>query len=216
MARLGRQPSHGFGDDGPLPPAPNVALNRHGRSRKPPGKLAIAWAVVWMLVLFGIGIGWFVTSAVELPYRAGWSGTPGDAWGVHCELVGTGKDASVDCSAVFTSTDGAIFAPYVAIEGHTRFAGPGSYPARLHSDGRTVSVVGAKTVLFTLAAMVGALMPIVLIGCVGYYGASSYVRRRLGLPVRPDRRKLRATLLAVAVTGVTALALVIAGAAVSA
>jgi hypothetical protein len=215
MARLGRQPSYGFGDDGPLPPAPQVRLNRHGRGRKPPGKLAIAWATLWMLVLFGVGVGWLVTSAMDLPYRAGWSGTPGVATAVDCQLVGTGRDESEDCTAAFISTDDTIFVPYVAIEGHTNFTGT-QYPARLHPDGRTMSVVGGKTVLFSLAGMAGSLLPIVLLGCFGYYGITSFVRRRLGLPVRPDKRKLRATLLAVALTGVTAVALVIAGAAASA
>lgn len=214
MARLGRQPSHGFGDDGPLPPAPQVRLNRHGRGRKPAGKLAIAWAAVSMLILFGVGVVPFVTSAKELPYRAGWAGTPGVATAVDCQVVGTGKDQTVDCTAAFISTDNSTFV-LGAIEGHTNFAGT-QYPARLHPDSRTISVVGAKTVLFTLAGMVGSLLPIVLLGCFGFYGITSYVRRRLGLPMRPDKRKLRATLLAVAATGVLAIALVIAGAAVSA
>jgi hypothetical protein len=215
MARLGRRPSHGFGDDGPLPVAPPGGLDRRGRRRKPPGKVAIAWAVLWMLVLFGIGVGWFVTSAAALPYRAGWAGTPGVTASMDCELVGSGRDASEDCTAAFIADDGSVVVPFAHVEGQTDFTGT-RLPARLHPDGATISVVGGKTVLFTLAGMAGALMPIALIGCFGYYGISSAVRRRLGLPTRPDKRKLRMTLLTVALTGVTAVALLIAGAAVGA
>ncbi|HEX5402137.1 MAG TPA: hypothetical protein VFX16_07530 [Pseudonocardiaceae bacterium] len=213
MARLGRRPRHGFGDDGTLPPPPDVRLSNNGRRRKPPGKLAIAWTVLWTLVLFGVSVGWFVTSAVTLPYRAGWAGTPGVASSVRCAAVGTDEDKSVDCFASFTSADGATFVPYVGIEGHTDFR-DADHAARLHPDGRTISVVDARTVLFTLAAMAGALVPIVLLGSLGYFSSSNFVRRRLGMPMRPAKRRLKVTLLVATVAGMSALGLVIAGAVV--
>jgi hypothetical protein len=217
MARARRGISSGFGDSGPLPPPPKLR-NRAGRSsayRKPAGPVAKAFAVFGVVLMFALGVFWFVSGAVNLTYRAGWAGTPGVVRAVECFDVGSGRDESLQCSGYFTSTDGRVVLPDVDIEGSTDFSGLGARPAALHGDGATVSVVGAKTVAFILCGMLFALLPVELFGFLGVMIVVTAVRRWAGGPPwRQPKRMGRILLWTMVATAVSAVAAGIVGATV--
>src|ERR1700742_1524163 len=187
--------NHGFGVDGAVPP-PRIPARRvrrggrSGRGRRPPGKGAITFGILGRLVTFGVAIGGFVGSVTELPYRAGWAGTPGTASLIFCENVSSGRSTEIDCTGTFTSADRSVSVPLATIEGDNELRGRG-YAARLHPDGATMSIVSTATVLFSLAGAFGSLILIVLIGGMSTLVAVARIRRRLGSS--PPRSKVPAT-----------------------
>jgi hypothetical protein len=98
-----------------------------------------------------------------LPYRAGWAGTPGVASVISCETVGSGRDQRTDCDGEFRAGAGAP-PVLVSVEGDDTYAIDRAYPARLHADGQTVSIVGAKPVVYLLGGMSAVLGIAMLFG----------------------------------------------------
>ena len=116
-----------------------------------------------ILLGFGVVVAGFVALTVELPYRAGWAGTPGTVSSVTCENVGSGRSRHVDCDGDFLASASAPPVS-VSIEGDSTYSSQRVYPARLQSDGQTVSIVGAKPVAYILGGMFAVLGLVVLFG----------------------------------------------------
>lgn len=155
--------------------------------RKPPGKVMLTIGMLSILICLAVAIGGFVSLANELPYRAGWAGTPGTVSLVLCRTVGSGKSKHTDCDGEFQA-DSQASPKFVGIEGDNTYSMLRAYPARLHSDGQTVSVVGGKTVAFILGGMFTVLAFIVGIGWLMVYGAIGVIMRRwVGWVWRPRR-----------------------------
>lgn len=211
MARTGG----GFGGDGPLPPPPKLRIRSSRRSapRKPAGPVARTFAVFGLVLMFALGVYWLVAGAVSLTYRAGWAGTPGAVRSVVCFDVGSGRNSSLQCFGDFTSTDGRVVLHDTDIEGDNDFSVLRTYPAALHADGSTVSVVGTKDVAYILCGMLFALLAVELFGCFGALVVLTAVRRRAGRPVQPSKRAGRVLLWTVGVTAVLGVAAGIVGAA---
>lgn len=168
MAR--RRGAHGsgsaFGGPEPVPvPRLNTGNSSLGRSRgrKPPGKVGKTVGALFMLAIFGLAIAGFVSATVELSYRAGWAGTPGTLSTVSCETVGSGRSESIDCDGFFQA--GSRAQPtQVSIEGSNTYPSNHSFPARLHADGQTASVVSGKTVAYILGGVFALLGAVVFMG----------------------------------------------------
>lgn len=201
MARLRRLARHGFGDDG-------SEASPHLRGR--PATRLIEWftprATVGFAAIVLIGIlvysaAGFVGAAAALPYRAGWAGVPGTASVARC----TGDPQNVACTATFT--DGRHGVERAVVEGHGR-VGARDYPARLHPDGDTVSLVTASGLVYLVAELFGLLVGIVLAAGFLAIGGHATARRWLGRP-RPMsyRRQLRVISVTCGVASVAAIAL---------
>jgi hypothetical protein len=174
MARRPGTLAHESGDDDPS------GLDTLGA--RPRGLLHPALAVVLLVVALGL-IGTDVALGInQLAYRAGWSGAPGTVVRMHCRMTGGDQDADNACTAGFVSLDRAVTVPAASVEGHTTFTHL-PYSARLHPDQRTVSIVGAQTVLFALAGMGGLLVPAVLLGGLAMMSLNIALRRRLRDPI---------------------------------
>lgn len=140
-----------------------------------------------MLALFGLAITGFVRLTVELSYRAGWAGTTGTLSMISCETVGSGRDEHTDCDGFFQTGPGAQ-PTQVVIEGDNTYAGNRSYPARLHSDGQTASVVSGKTVAYILGGMLAVLGFVVFMAWLMVtWIVGIVIRLRLGQRWRPGR-----------------------------
>jgi hypothetical protein len=126
---------------------------------------------------------------------------------ISCETVGSGRTEHTDCDGEFETGRGAV-PTSVSIEGDSTYASDRAYPARLHSDGQTVSVVGGKSTAYVLGGMFAALGFIVFAGwMVAAVVVGVIVRRRAGQRVRMGKRVVLAPL----ITGGVLLALGIAG-----
>ena len=163
----------------------NLGRSR-SRSRKPPGKVAIAVGLVSMFLCFGGAVAGFVGLTVELSYRAGWAGTPGTASLITCESYGSGRDRHTDCDGQFR--DDAGVPSLVSVEGDDTYTILRVYPARLHADGQTVSIVGAKPVVYQLGGLSAVLGIAVFLGWAFAISLVGVVlRRRRGGLWRPAR-----------------------------
>jgi hypothetical protein len=136
-----------------------------------------------LLVSFAISAILFVSVSVELPYRAGWSGTEGTLSQVSCDT----SDALNSCSGQFTPAGANGKQVFATVEGTNLLDPNTSYQVRLHSDGETASVVAAKTVAYILAAMSLLLMALVLTGGYLALGVLALARSRPGLVWGPSR-----------------------------
>lgn len=173
----------------------NSSLGR-SRSRKPPGKVRLTIGIVSILLCFGGAIAGFVALTLELPYRAGWAGTPGTVSLITCESVGSGRGKHTDCDGEFRAGPNAEFVS-VSIEGDSTYAIQRVYPARLHSDGQTASVVGGKSVAYILGGMFAVLGFVDLFGWSLAVGVAGVVlRRRRGMLWRPAKWTTRGPLIA--------------------
>ena len=145
--------------------------------RKPPGKVAIIVGALSLAIVLALGIGGFVDQTVLLTYRAGWAGVPGTLFAVSCETVGSGRDQETDCSGEFGG--GAMTAPVgVDIEGTSTYPSDRSYPAQLHADGQTVSVVSGKNVAYAVGGMFALLALDVFLGWIAALAVVGLVVRR--------------------------------------
>jgi hypothetical protein len=150
-----------------------------------------------ILLCFGGALAGFVAVTMELPYRAGWAGTPGTVSFVNCETVGSGKSRHTDCSGEFLTGPGAqpVFA---SVEGDGTYSIRQVYTARLHSDGETVSVVGAKSVVYILGGMFAVLVFVDLLGWGLVLSVAGVIfQRRLGTPWHPPKWATRGPLVAI-------------------
>lgn len=155
--------------------------------------------IVSIFLCFGAVVAGFVALAVQLPYRAGWAGTPGSVSMVTCETVGSGRGRHTDCDGEFRTGPDAEFTP-VSIEGDSTYAVLRVYPARLHADGETVSVVGAKPVAYILGGMFAVLGLVDLFGwSLAITVAGAGFRRWRGVLWRPPRWAMWGPLVAFAV-----------------
>jgi hypothetical protein len=203
--RRGSNGGSPFGGGHELIPVPKLTernSNLRGRSRrKPPGKFATIVAILSIMGLIALGVSGFVTLTEKLPYRAGWSGTPGTLSLVMCRTVGSGKNQHTDCDGEFRAN--AQTPPVlVSIEGDSTYSMTRTYPARLHSDGQTASVVGGKSVAFILGGMFAVLGFVIGLGLPMLLGAIVTVMRWFGRVWRPGRA---ATLTSLIVGGVLVL-----------
>jgi hypothetical protein len=173
MARVpsrtaGRQPD----DDLPLP--------RFGRPLGRGSKIVLSLCAFVLIV--GTTV-WLAYSATELSYRTGLVGSPGVLTGVRCDMRGSRATARYDCVGYFAADDRSRVLSVATIEGDdidwsTRMIG--DFSARLHSDGRTVSVVDRKGVadmlghlLTSLGLLVGVVFGAVL-GVLASRGVDRY------------------------------------------
>lgn len=201
MARLRRQARYGFADDGSEP-------SRQLRGR--PSNRLIEWLgpkiVVGLFALLLLGIlvfslGGLVGGSAILPYRAGWAGVPGTATPVGC--TSSSRDQGGTCSAAFVPTTGTGDVDRAVVEGRSMLANR-VYPARLHPDGRTVSLVTASGVLSVVAALFGLFVGVALAAGLLAIGVHATARRWLG---RRQPMAYRMPLRVIAVTsGVMAVA----------
>jgi hypothetical protein len=182
------------------------------RVRKPPGKIAMTFAWIFITLLCVGAVALFVSTVVELPYRAGWSGVAGTVSLVSCQTTGSGRDVHPVCTGVFVPDADNTQARDVTIEGSNSFAAHRTYPARLHSDGATVSVVGAKLVANILAGMSAALMLVVFFDGYFVFVVILTVARRLGRVWRPSKLKGLLPAIVAAVLGLFAIAGAVVGA----
>ena len=171
-----------FGSGHELIPVPklterNSKLSRRRSGRKPPGKFAIIVSVLSIMACLAVAIGGFVALTEKLPYRAGWAGTPGTLSLVLCRTVGAGKSQHTDCDGEFR-TDAHTPPTLASIEGDNTYSMTRTYPARLHSDGETASVVGGKSVAFILGGMFALLGFIVGLGWLMVFGAIGMIMLR--------------------------------------
>lgn len=148
----------------------NSNLLRGRPERTPPGRGALIFGILLIMVCLAVGIGGFVSLTEELPYRAGWAGEPGTLSLVFCRTIGSDKGRHADCDGEFRA-DTRAQPTLVDIEGDNAYASDRAYPARLHSDGQTASVVGGKMVAYILAGMFVALGFIIGIGWTMVYGS---------------------------------------------
>ncbi|HEX3783639.1 MAG TPA: hypothetical protein VHX38_28575 [Pseudonocardiaceae bacterium] len=161
---------------------------RRSRRRKPPGKVVITIGVLSFVFCLVLAIGEFVSTTEELPYRAGWAGTPGTVSSVSCQTEGSGRDEYTLCEGVFR-TDSPAQPMLVSIEGDSTYASDRGYPARLHSDGQTVSVVGGKAVVYILGGMLAILGFVVFLGGMMLIAIVGFaIRRRRGRRWQPSKR----------------------------
>ena len=156
----------------------NSRLGR-SRSRKPPGKVATTIGVLVILGMLAAVIAGFVGLTVELPYRAGWAGTPGTLSMVSCETVGSGRDEHTDCNGDFQAGSLAQLVP-VSVEGDNNLPSDRTYSARLHSDGQTVSVVSGKTIAYVLGGMFATFAFVMFFGWLAVMAIIGTVIRRRG------------------------------------
>lgn len=155
--------------------------------------------ILSILVCLGVAIAGFVSVTVELPYRAGWAGTPGTVSSITCETVGSGKSQHTDCDGEFRAGAGAPTV-FVSIEGDSTYAAQRVYSARLHSDGETVSIVGAKSVTYILGGLFAVLGAVDLFGLgllMSIVGVM--LRLRHGMPWHPPMWAMRGPLIAIPV-----------------
>ena len=163
----------------------NSSLRRSGR--KPPGKFATVVGILLIMGLLAMGVSGFVSLTEKLPYRAGWAGTPGTLSLVMCRTVGSGKNQHTDCDGEFR-VDAQAPPTLVSIEGDNTYSMTRTYPARLHSDGETASVVGGKSVAFILGGMFAVLGLTVGFGWLVVNGwIVTVMRRWFGRVWRPGR-----------------------------
>ncbi|HEY4460602.1 MAG TPA: hypothetical protein VGN81_40255 [Pseudonocardiaceae bacterium] len=152
-----------------------------------------------ILLCFGGAVAGFVAVTWELPYRAGWAGTPGTVSFINCQTVGSGKSKHTDCDGEFQTGPGAqpVFA---SVEGGSTYAIEQVYPGRLHSDGRTVSVVGGKSVAYILGGMFAVLVFVDLLGWgLALTVATIVFQRRRGMSWHPPKWATRGPLIAIPV-----------------
>lgn len=141
----------------PVPKLTERNSNLRRRSgRKPPGKVATVIGALSIMGILALAVSGFVSLTEELPYRAGWAGTPGTLSLVMCRTVGSGKNQHTDCDGEFR-VDAQTPPTLVSIEGDSTYSMSRAYPARLQSDGETASVVGGKSVAFILGGMFAVL-----------------------------------------------------------
>jgi hypothetical protein len=164
-------------------------------------KAAMA-AVGLVIVLLGLSITLSVYEGIELPYRSGHAGIAGTIGPVECRQVGSGRRQRTVCSADFTPTDGSAVTTGIQVE-NGKDGQAARTPARLHSDGHTVSIVGTAPVAHTTALFGVALL---LLEVAIWYLAAS-IRGRMRDSGR-DLRRRRA--FPVTVVAATALAVVVA------
>jgi hypothetical protein len=169
--------------------------------------------VFGFVLMFALGVYWLVAGAVSLTYRAGWAGTPGVVRSVVCFDVGSGRNTSLQCLGDFTSTDGRVVLHETEIEGDNDFSVLRTYPAALHADGSTVSVVGTKDVAYILCGMLFAVFVIELFGFIGVAVVVRAVRKRAGKPLQELKRTGRILMWTVGTTVVLGAAAGIVGAA---
>jgi hypothetical protein len=106
---------------------------------------------------------------------------------ISCETVGSGRGEHTDCAGSFRTGPRAQ-PTQVTIEGDNSYASDRGYPARLHSDGQTASVVSGKTVAYALSGMLALLGFVVFVGWLAVmWIVAVTIRRRLGRPWRPAR-----------------------------
>jgi hypothetical protein len=191
----------GFDDAPGRVPVPKLSRGNsnlgRARSRRPPGKVALTFGYLSILLCFGGAVAGFVAVTTELPYRAGWAGTPGTVSLITCETVSSGRSSHTDCDGEFRTGPSAEFTA-VSVEGDSTYSISRVYPARLHSDGQTVSVVGAKSVAFILGGMFAVLGFVDLFCWSPVVSVAGWVfrRRRQGMPWRPARWAMRGPLIA--------------------
>lgn len=204
-----------FGHGAERVPVPKLGRSNsnlgRARGRKPPGKVAKTFGVLAVLTVLGFAIAGFVDLTARLPYRAGWAGTPGTVSEISCETLGSGHSRHTRCDGVFRSDGQALL---VTVEGDNSYAGNRDYPARLHADGRMVSVTAGKLVAYIVGGMLAVLAFVVLIGWfLVFVLTGAVVRRVRGEMWRPARRLVLAPLIAVGVLLVSGIVSGIVGAA---
>lgn len=183
------------------------------RSRKPPGRVAKTVSVLVFLVIFGFAAGGFADLTSQLPYRAGWAGTPGTLTRIVCASLSTGRSPRTRCYGDFA---GGGQVALVTVEGDNSYSLGRRYPARLHADRRTASVTGSKMVAYVLGGMLATFAFVQLIGWCMVSGLVGFVmRRRRGGVWRPARWWGLTPLIAAGVLLVSAIVSGIVGAALS-
>lgn len=187
-------------NDGPLP-----KLVRPRRTRDAAVRVLVVVIILGVVVICAAGV---VSTAVNLTYRAGWAGTPGALTRVVCHIVPANRGHDTECVGTFTTPRPGVFVPFARVEGDRDYPA-GRYPARLHADGETVSVVGAASVLFILSGMTLALAGLALFGGLGGVGIGVLARRGNRGP--DFRRPAYAVLGFTALCFVASLALLVAG-----
>jgi hypothetical protein len=190
MARRGRRPEHGFGNDAPPPTArPRRGASRY--SRRPPGKVAKTVGSLCLAMVLALGIGWFVYGTVQFTYRSGLAGTPGRVFATQCDRHRSGRSSTVSCRADFLADGVSTLVPDVTVEGDTVYPALSEHPARLHADGGTASVIGLSPAAYMLGGMFFALLPVELIGGYGLMVLVRAIRRWRGRAWTPSRALLR-------------------------
>lgn len=209
MTRLRRQERYGFADDG-------SETARALRGRLPErtlgwvrARLMVVGPAVILLAILAISLVKFVGVASVLPYRAGWAGVPGTASLVVCSDGGV-PSGPVTCYATFGGDDGRRQVDEAVIEGR-HMVPVQDYSARLHPDGRTISLVTPADLLNTLGELFGLFVGIVVAAGLLYVGLHSTARRWLGRPTpRTYQRHLWTIAVTSGVAGVAAVALYLA------
>jgi hypothetical protein len=205
VARLRRQARYGFADDGsePSPHLRGRPTTRLIEWLAP--KVVVGLFALLLLAILVFSVGGLIGGSMLLPYRAGWAGVPGTAAPVGC--TSGSRDQSGTCYATFVPAAGTPDVDRVVVEGRGMLADH-DYPARLHPDGRTVSLVGSAGALSVVAALFGLFVGVVLsVGLLGI-GVHATARRWLG-PRQPRDYRLPLRVIAVTsgVLGVAAIAL---------
>lgn len=180
MARLQRQMRHGYGDDGsePSPYLRGRPANRLIAWSKPRLVVGVVAAALVGILLYSVVS--FAGAASVLPYRTGLAGVPGTASLPVCTAVDdSGVDVAPPCYATFAGTEGRHDVDEAVIEGDA-LVYQQDYPARLHPDGRTISLVSATGALYTAAQLFGSLVGIVLSAGFLAIGGHATARRWLG------------------------------------
>jgi hypothetical protein len=170
-----------FGDDGstPFPDRTISTSGRHSRPRPVPRSRYVPF-VLMMVIVAGFAVFWGVRSTVELTYRAGIAGTPGQLAGVTCVDLG-GKNGT-RCHGRFRSADGLRVVSDAVVDGPAPAA---TSAARLHADGTTVSAVGRQGVAYALAKVLACLGALIFAAAIA---VAVMTRRR-----RPRRWPLAVT-----------------------
>jgi hypothetical protein len=162
----GRQPD----DDLPLP--------RSGATtQRPLGRGSKIFLSLCALVLITGTTASLAYSTIELSYRTGLVGSPGTLTGVRCAVHGSHTSPRYDCVGHFAADDRSAVLSVATIEGDdidwsTRMID--DFSARLHPDGRTVSVVDRKGVadmLGHLLTSLGLLVGVVFVTVVGVFAS---------------------------------------------
>ena len=141
--------------------APGLPRPRTGR---PSHKVARAMIAVLLVLMFAVSVLLLVVLSNELTYRAGWNGVAGTVSAASCETQPSSRGENVVCTGMFISNDANPVPALVTVEGSNSLSGSVDYPAQLHQDGQTASLVGAKPVVGILAGVAGALTIAVFFG----------------------------------------------------
>ena len=169
----------------------------------PPSKFGQALLCTMLLVALLISLAFLIGVGAELPYRAGWSGTPGTLSSITCDT--DNSDSSfVDCYGQFTPDSGGAQMT-ATVEGSNPLDTDGTYPVRLHSDDATASVVSARTVVYVLATLALCLLGVVVTGGLLAIGIVGLARSRPGVVWGPSRFVALLPLVTGAVLGLLAI-----------